>query len=67
MDGVVSSGPNSGESPQQIRDIKHVLVQCWPIISDAGPTLKQHKGNVTCLLGGAHGANRSVTIQQDEG
>ena len=39
----------------------HVLAQCWQIVSDAGPTLKQHKGNVTCLLGGAHGANRSVT------
>ena len=57
---------HSGEGPQQRRDIEHVLVKCWPIVSDAGPTLKQHKGNVTCLLGGgggAHGANRSVTIQ----
>ena len=35
---------------QQRRDIEHALVQCWPIVSDAGPTLKQH--NVTCLLGG---------------
>ena len=55
----------SAEGPQQRRDIDHVLVQCWPIVSDAGPTLK--KGNVTCLLGGAHGANRTVTIQPDEG
>ena len=31
--------------------LTHVLVQCWPIVSDAA-TLKQHKGNVTCLLGG---------------
>ena len=55
------------KGPQQRRDIDHVLVQCCPIVSDAGPTLKQLKGNVTCLLRGAHGANRSVTIQLDEG
>ena len=55
------------EGSQQRRDIDHLLIQCWPIIIDAGPPLKQHKGNVTCLLGGAHGANRSVTIQLDEG
>ena len=58
---------HSGEGPQQRRDIDHVLVQCWPIVSDAGPTLKRPKGNGTCMLGGAHGANRSVTIQLDEG
>ena len=61
---------HSGEGPQQRRDIGHVLVKCWPIVNDAGPTLKQHKSNVTRLLGGgggAHGANRSVTIQPDEG
>ena len=45
---------------------------CWLNVGifNAGPTLKQHKGNVTYLLGGggdAHGANRSVTIQPDEG
>ena len=39
-----------GEGPQQIRDIDHVLVQCRPIVSDAGSTLKQHKSNVTYLL-----------------
>ena len=53
--------------PPAKRDIVHVLVQCWPNVSDAGPLLKQHKGNVTCLLGGAHCANRSVTIQLNEG
>ena len=58
---------HSGEGHQQRRDIDHVLVQCWPIVSDAGPPLKQHQANVTCLLGGGHGANRSVTIQLDEG
>ena len=66
-DGFVSSGHSFGEGPQQRRDIEYVLVQCWPIVSNAGPTLKQHKGNVTCLLGSAHDANRSVTIQLDEG
>ena len=66
-DGFVSSGHSFREGPQQRRDIKYVLVQCWPIVSNAGPTLKQHKGNVTCLLGSAHDANRSVTIQLDEG
>ena len=44
---------HSGEGPQQIRDIDHVLVQCRPIVSDAGSTLKQHKSNVTYLLEGA--------------
>ena len=38
---------HSGEGPQERRDIDHVLAQCWPIVSDAGPTLKQHKGNVS--------------------
>ena len=36
---------------QQTRDTAHVLVQCWPIVCDAGPTLNQHLGNVPCLLG----------------
>ena len=62
---LVVSSDHTG--PQQRRDIDHVLVQCWPIVSNAGPTLKQHKGNVTCLLVRAHGANRSVNIQLDEG
>ena len=66
-DGVLSSSRSSGKGHQQRRDIDHVLVQCWPIVSDAGPPLEQHKSNVTCLLGGGHGANRSVTIQLDEG
>ena len=35
----------------QRRDIEHVLVQCRPIVSNAA-TLKQHKGNVTCLAWG---------------
>ena len=42
----------AGEGPQQRRDIEQLLVECWPIVNDAVPTLKQHKGNVTCLRGG---------------
>ena len=61
-DGVVSSCHSFGGGPPAKTGHEHVLVQCWPSVSDAA-TLKQHEGNVTCLLGGAHGANRSVTIQ----
>ena len=46
-----------------------ILTMCWFNVGplSAGPTLNQHKVNVKCLLGGAPGANRSVTIQLDEG
>ena len=27
------------------------LFECWPAVSDVGPTLKQHRVNVSCLLG----------------
>ena len=50
-DGL-SQAVTQGEGPQQRRDIEHVFVKCWPIVNDTGPILKQHKGNVTCLLGG---------------
>ena len=33
------------------RGIDPVLVQCWAIVEDDGPTLSQHRGNVPCLLG----------------
>ena len=54
-DGLSQAVTHSGEGPQQRRDIEHVLVKCWPIVNDAGPTLRLHKGNVTCLLGGGGG------------
>ena len=57
-DGLSQAVTHSGEGPQQRRDIEHVLVKCWPIVNDAGPTLKQHKSNVTCLLGGGGGSWR---------
>ena len=36
---------------QQTRTIHLMLVQCWPIVYDAGPTLYQHWVNVSSLLG----------------
>ena len=36
---------------QQTRDIHTVLFQCWPIVLDAGPTVKQHWVNDSSLLG----------------
>ena len=30
------------KGPQQRQDIDHVLVQCWPSVSDVGPALKQN-------------------------
>ena len=39
---------------QQARDIDPVLFQCWASVADAGPTLKQHWVNVSCLLGSEH-------------
>ena len=36
---------------QQTRDIHTMLVQCWPIVYDAGSTLCQNWVSVSCLLG----------------
>ena len=33
---------------QQTRDVQPMLVQCWPTVFDAGPTLFQHWVNVSC-------------------
>ena len=41
---------------QQTRDIDDVLVQCWHIVCDDGPTLNQHMINAPCLLGEHSGA-----------
>ena len=35
---------------QQTRGIDPMLFQCWPTVDDAGPTLNQHRVNVTYLL-----------------
>ena len=39
----VDSAPNK-------HDAERMLIQCWPIVYDAGPTLNQHCFNVSCLL-----------------
>ena len=36
---------------QQTRDIDPKLDQCWATVYDAGPTLVQHWGDVSCLPG----------------
>ena len=36
---------------QQKGDVNPMLVQCWPIVCDAGPALYRHWVNVSCLLG----------------
>ena len=37
---------------QQTRGIQPMLIQCWSSVFDAGPTLKQHWLNASCLLCG---------------
>ena len=39
------------EPTQQTRDIDPMLDQCWSTVYDAGPTLIQHRVDVSCLLG----------------
>ena len=36
---------------QQSQDIHPMLFHCWATGEDGGPTLKQHRVNVSCLLG----------------
>ena len=38
-------------APQQTPAIFPILFQCWPNVFDVGPTLKQHRVIVPCLLG----------------
>ena len=40
----------SAGSSQQTRDIRRTLLQCWANVCGAGPTLKQHWVNISCLL-----------------
>ena len=35
---------------QQTRNLQPMLVWCWPIVYDAGPTSNQHWLNISCLL-----------------
>ena len=36
---------------EQTRDIGPILFRCWPAVYDVGPTSKQHRVNISCLLG----------------
>ena len=36
---------------QQTQGIHQMLFQCWAIVKDGGPTLKQYWVNSWCLLG----------------
>ena len=42
---------HAGLVNQQARGIHPKMFQCWHIVFDAGPTLKQHWVNALCLLG----------------
>ena len=48
---VNGSHPDWYPAGQRTRDVYPMMVQCWPTVYDAGPTLNQHWFNVTCLLG----------------
>ena len=45
------------------RDIDPMLIQCWPIVYDAGPALSQHCVNVSCLLGMSPSALSTMRAQ----
>ena len=36
---------------RQTEDVQPMLVQSWATVCDAGPTLYQHRVNVSCFLG----------------
>ena len=42
---------SEGVNSQQTRGIHPMLFKCWATVFDAGPTLKQHRLNASCLLG----------------
>ena len=52
--------------PHRGRVIEPMVGQCWPDVVDAGPTLTQHRFNVSCLLGASvrntHTAARGISI-----
>ena len=35
----------------RLQDVYPFLIQCWPTVFDAGPTLNQHRVNLSCVLG----------------
>ena len=42
---------SKSRSSLQTRYIASMLAQCWDSVEDGGPTLSQHRVNVSCLLG----------------
>ena len=44
-------GGTVDDNSQQTRGIHTMLFQCWPTVFDAGPAMKQHWVNASCLLG----------------
>ena len=46
--------------PQQKRAIYRILLQCWPYVFDAGPTLKQHWVIVPCLRQKSHYPDNTI-------
>ena len=36
---------------QQARDVIPMSFYCWATVCDAGPTIKQHRDNVSCFIG----------------
>ena len=39
------------QSSPQTRGVEPMLFKFWVSVVDGGPTLKQHRDNVSCLLG----------------
>ena len=49
---AIHGGPvlNQCRAAQYTRNIASALFHCWVSVADGGPTLNQHRGNVSCLL-----------------
>ena len=47
---------------KQTRGIHSMLFQCWASVEDAGPTLKRHWVNASCLLG-CDSKNSSIKVK----
>ena len=64
----MTSAPTTDIS-QQTRVIRPMLFQCWTSVEDAGPTLKRHWANSSCLLDKAlldcHQSESTFVIQID--
>ena len=45
-----------------IADVETMLFQYWSTVYDAGPTLKQHKVTISCLLGVTDSNKHNVIV-----